>query len=106
MPQEISKPFDSENQSLKKIEADTSFSLGQYGVRYKTTGQSESAVTCGAIQALEASTLSVTTTNWNEATSAVPVAFSSIPVPAGVTIFGNFTAFTVTTGKVLAYLNA
>jgi hypothetical protein len=106
MAQEISKAFDNENQSLKKIEADTSFSLGQYGVRYKTAGQSENAVTCGAIQALEAATLSVTTTNWNESTSANPVAFSPVAVPAGVTIFGNFTAFTVTTGKVLAYLNA
>jgi len=105
MAQEISKAFDSENQSLKKIESDTSFSLGQYGVLYKTTGLTSTG-SFGAIQALEASTLSVTTTNWNEATPAVPVALSPIAVPAGVTIFGNFTAFTVTTGKVLAYLNA
>ncbi|HWL51353.1 MAG TPA: hypothetical protein VNQ90_02900 [Chthoniobacteraceae bacterium] len=31
---------------------------------------------------------------------------TDLPLPAGTTIYGTFTAFTLTSGKVIAYLNA
>ena len=102
MAQEISQHSDSETSSLRKLEKDTSFSLGQYGALYRTTGTTTG--TFGAIQALEAVTLTVISTNWNDATAAAPATLSSVTVAAGMTIFGDFTSFT-TTGKVLAYKN-
>jgi hypothetical protein len=103
MAQEISQNTDSENSSLRKIEKDTSFSLGQYGAQYKTTGTTTGSF--GAIQALEDVSLTVISTNWNDATAAAPATLSSVAVPAGMTIFGDFTSFT-TSGKVLAYKNS
>lgn len=102
MAQEISQMMDSESSSLRKLEKDTSFSLGQYGAAYATTGTTTGSF--GAIQALEAVTLTVLSTNWNTGTVAAPLNVSGITVPAGMTIFGDFTSFT-TTGKVLAYKN-
>lgn len=102
MAQETSHYTDADDLSLRKIEKDTSFSLGQYGAAYATTGTTTGSF--GAIQALEAVTLTVISTNWNDATAAAPATLSSVTVPAGMTIFGNFTSFT-TTGKVLAYKN-
>jgi len=97
---------DNENYSLRKInqlasdsEKDSSLALGQYGATYATTGTTSGSY--GAIQALEAATLNVTASNWGDGS---PV--SSVPVPVGVTIFGNISSFTVTAGKVLAYKNA
>lgn len=103
MAQEITNSSDFERGSLQKIEKDTSFSLGQYGALYRTTGTTTG--TFGAIQALEDVTLTVISNNWNDATKDDPATLSSVPVPAGVTIFGDFTSFT-TTGKVLAYKNS
>jgi hypothetical protein len=105
MAQEISQVTDSENDSLRKLEKDTSFSLGQYGANYMVTGDATNG-TWGAIQALEEAVLDLSSTNWFGANGSIASNTSAIPVPAVVTIFGNFDGFEVVSGKVLAYRNA
>jgi hypothetical protein len=105
MAQEVTQSTDFERGSLQKIEKDTSFSLGQYGATYLEAGASTSG-SFGAIQALEAAVLDLSATNWFGTDGSVASNTSAIPVPAGVTIFGNFDGFEVVSGKVLAYRNA
>ena len=52
----------------------------------------------GAIQATAAAIVSVTSDNWTDSD-----ATTAVDVPAGSTIFGNFTAITLTSGKIIAY---
>jgi hypothetical protein len=99
MAQETSHYTDADDLSLRKIEKDTSFSLGQYGATYLEAGASTSG-SFGAIQALEVAVLDLSSNNWTA------TATTAVPVPAGVTIFGNFSSVGVTSGKVLAYRNA
>jgi hypothetical protein len=102
-----SSPNDNENQSLRKInslaygaEQDTSLSLGQFGAVYKSSAGALSGGPWGAIQATAAAVVSVTSGNWTgDATTAVDIA-------AGATIFGHFTAITLTSGKIIAYKSA
>ena len=96
---------DNENYTLRKLnylasdtEKDTSLAVGQYGATYAASGTITGRY--GAIQALETALLNITASNWDNS----PV--SSVPVPAGVTIFGNISSFTVSGGKVIAYKNA
>ena len=97
MSETISLNTDSENQSLRKIEKDSSLSLGQYGAVYKTAAGALSGGPWGSIQATAAAVVDVTASNWTgDATTAVDI-------PAGATIFGNFTAITLTSGKIIAY---
>ena len=97
MSETISLNTDSENQSLRKIEKDSSLSLGQYGAVYKTAAAALTGGPWGSIQATAAAVVSVTASNWTgDATTAVDI-------PAGETIFGNFTAITLTSGKIIAY---
>ena len=97
MSETISLNTDSENQSLRKIEKDSSLSLGQYGAVYKTAAAALTGGPWGSIQATAAAVVSVTASNWTgDATTAVDI-------PAGATIFGNFTAITLTSGKIIAY---
>lgn len=97
MPETVSLNTDSENQSLRKIEKDSSLALGQYGAVYKTSAAALSGGPWGAIQATAAAVVSLTASNWTgDATTAVDI-------PAGATIFGNFTAITLTSGKIIAY---
>lgn len=105
MAQEVTQSTDFERGSLQKIEKDTSFSLGQYGANYMVAGDATNG-TWGAIQALEAAVLDLSSTNWFGTDGSVASNTSAIPVPAGVTIFGNFDGFEVVSGKVLAYRNA
>ena len=98
---------DNENYSLRKInqlafdsEKDSSLSLGQFGAVYKTAAGSLSGGPWGSIQATAAAVVDVTASNWTgDATTAVDI-------PAGETIFGNFTAITLTSGKIIAYKSA
>jgi len=99
---------DNENYSLRKInqlafdaEKDSSLSLGQHGAVYKTTAGVLSGGPWGAIQATATAVVSVTSGNWtnSDGTSAVDIA-------AGSTIFGNFTAITLQSGKIIAYKSA
>ena len=100
MAQETSKYTDSSDLSLQKIEKDTSFSLGQYGAQYMH--EAETTVgSFGAIQALENSVVNLSSSNWSCEDST-----EDIPIPAGLTIFGNFSDITVNSGKILAYRNA
>lgn len=97
---DVSLYTDSEQASLRKIEKDTSFTLGQYGAVYEN-GTDAVSGNFGCITALEDSVFSaLTATNWAGDSTA------SIPLKAGVTIFGDFTGFTLTSGKVVAYNKA
>ena len=54
----------------------------------------------GAITALAAAVATLTTAQdgiWDSGTS------TSVPIPAGTTIYGNFTGITLASGKVIAY---
>jgi hypothetical protein len=105
MAQETSHYTDADDLSLRKIEKDTSFSLGQYGATYVVAGEGANG-SWGAIQALEETVLDLSATNWTGWDGSAPSNTSAIPVPAGVTIFGDFDGFAVVSGKVLAYRNA
>ena len=94
----VSLPGDSENQSLRKIEQDTSLSCGQYGAVYKSAAGALQGGPWAAIQATATAVVSVTSGNWTNSD-----ATTAVDVPAGSTIFGNFTAITLTSGKIIAY---
>ena len=98
MSETVSLNTDSENQSLRKIEKDSSLSLGQYGAVYKTAAGALSGGPWGSIQATAAAVVSLTSGNWTDSD-----ATTAVDVPAGATIFGNFTAITLTSGKIIAY---
>lgn len=86
--------------SFKEINQDTSLSIGEYGAVYES-GTTSVTGSFGAIQVLgDAVFNSLTASNWTGDTLA------SLNVPAGVTLFGNFTAFQLTSGRVVAYNNA
>ena len=71
-------------------------SLGQNGAKY-VTGTGANSGSWVAIQALEDTVISsLTATNWTGT-------LTSIPLPAGTVIYGAFTEFTLTSGKVVAY---
>ena len=96
---ETSAYTDSENISLRKIEKDSSIALGQYGAVYES-GTTAVTGNFAAILALEATTFdSLTASNWSGDTLA------GLVVPAGTTIYGTFTGFTLTSGRVVAYKN-
>ena len=97
MSETISLNTDSENQSLRKIEKDSSLSLGQYGAVYKTAAAALTGGPWGSIQATAAAVVDVTASNWTGDTT------TAVDIPAGATIFGNFTAITLTSGKIIAY---
>ena len=91
-------PIPFREQSFEGIANDTSLALGQGGAVYVTdTTQTDGSF--GAIQAVADAVFSALVAgNWTGTTT-------SLPLPAGVTIFGNFTSFTLTSGKVIAYRN-
>ena len=98
MSETVSLNTDSENQSLRKIEKDSSLSLGQYGAVYKSVPAALAGGPWGAIQATAAAVVSLTSGNWTNSDGT-----TAIDIPAGATIFGNFTAITLTSGKIIAY---
>ena len=95
---------DPQNYSLRKInqltsddEENSSLSLGQFGAVYKSAAGALSGGPWGSIQAVLTAVVSVTASNWTgDATTAVDI-------PAGATIFGNFTAISLTSGEIIAY---
>jgi len=104
---------DNENYSLRKInqlafdsEKDSSLSLGQFGAVYKSSAGSLSGGPWGAIQASATAVVSVTASNWTNSDSTASGVTSFIDIPAGATIFGNFTTITLTSGKIIAYKSA
>jgi hypothetical protein len=101
MSETVSLNTDSENQSLRKIEKDSSLALGQYGAVYKTSAGALSGGPWGAIQATSTAVVNVTSGNWTNSDST-----TSVDIPAGATILGNFTAVTLTSGKIIAYKSA
>jgi hypothetical protein len=91
-------PIPARDQSIEGIASDTSLSLGQGGAVYVTdTAQTDGNF--GAIQAVADTVFSALIAgNWEGTTT-------DLPLPAGATIFGNFTSFTLTSGKIVAYKN-
>jgi hypothetical protein len=86
------------DQSIEGIAKDTSLSLGQGGAVY-VADTTQTNGSFGAIQAVADTVFSALVAgNWTGTTA-------SLPLPAGATIFGNFTSFTLTSGKVVAYRN-
>jgi len=72
--------------------------LGLNGAKYVTGSGSNTDGPWYAIQALEDTVFSsITASDWSGA------AASAVPLPAGSRIFGQFTAFTLGSGKVLAF---
>jgi hypothetical protein len=86
------------DQSIEGVAKDTSLSLGQGGAVY-VADATQTDGNFGAIQAIEGSVITLTASNWTPSTA------SAIPLPAGATIFGSFSSFTLTNGKVIAYRN-
>ena len=78
-----------------------SLSLGLPGAVYKSAAGALAGGPWGAIQATTTAVVNVTSSNWtnSDATTAVDVA-------AGATIFGTFTAISLTSGKIIAYKSA
>ena len=77
--------------------------MGQNGGVY-VTGTSATPGNFCAIQALEATVIaSLTAAAYETDKVALTGTLTAIPVPAGVTIYGYFTGFTLTSGKVIAY---
>jgi len=72
--------------------------FGDYGSEYIVTGETGTVNTVfKAITALEESSLTLTQPKGD-------TTLTTIPVPAGVTIYGTFTSISVVSGKVLAYI--
>jgi len=91
-------PIPARDQSIEGIASDTSLSLGQGGAVYITDTNTYTG-SFGAIQALADSVFNILEAgNWEGATS-------MLPLPAGATIFGNFTTFELDSGKIVAYRN-
>lgn len=75
-------------------------SFGTNGANYESGTTAIEGTFC-AITALEDTVFSVLTVeNWAGDSTA------SLPLPAGVTLFGRINAFTLTSGKVVAYKRA
>jgi len=103
MEQDTSHYTDADDVSLRKIEKDSSLSLGQYGATYKdnTGNLQEASGPWGAIQALVAPVvveLENGSVNWDGSSTN-----AGVEIPLGGTIFGNFTKIKVLSGKILAY---
>jgi len=91
-------PIPASDQSIEGVARDTSLSLGQGGAVY-VTDTTQTNGNFGAIQAVADTVFSALVAgNWTGTTA-------NLPLPAGATIFGNFTSFTLTSGKVVAYRN-
>ena len=86
--------------SIEGIAKDSSLSLGQYGALYEA-GTDAVTGNFGCITALEDTVFSaLAAANWTGDSTA------ALPLKAGITIYGNFTGFTLTSGKVVAYNKA
>jgi len=82
--------------SFADINQDTGLSVGQNGAHYVASGSATGKF--GAIQATEDAVFaSITVSNWTGDSTA------GLRLPAGAAIFGAFTAFSLTSGKVIAY---
>ena len=83
--------------TLPDLETLSREALGKGGAVYEN-GTDAVSGNFGCITALEDSVFSaLTASNWTGDSTA------SLPLKAGVTIFGRFTAFTLSSGKVVAY---
>lgn len=83
--------------SIEGIARDSSLALGQYGAFYEV-GTTLISGAFGCITAVEDSVFtSLAASNWEGDSTA------SLPLKAGMSIFGSFTSFQLSTGKVIAY---
>ena len=78
------------------------FSSGFYGMREISAASTVAAtVSFSALQALEETTVTFTSNGESEDNQTT---FTSLVIPAGSIIFGDFTGVTVAVGKALGYL--
>ena len=78
------------------------FSSGFYGMReISSTATVAATVSFSALQALEETTVTFTSNGESEDNQTT---FTSLVIPAGSIIFGDFTGVSVATGKALGYL--
>lgn len=75
--------------------------LGKAGAVYKTAAGALSGGPWCAIQAVATAVVSVTSGNWTNSDAS-----TAVPVPAGVTIYGDFSAISLTSGEIIAYKQA
>jgi hypothetical protein len=76
--------------------------LGQAGSTYMDDGDSSTAsTTYNAITMINDTTFSTLTDAGRDGST-----LTSVAIPKGITIFGEFTAITVSTGKCIAYKGA
>lgn len=87
--------FDADNHYLKEVEA-LNLSLGQNGAVVRTTTTATSGE-FHAIHVVADAVFSALTGNYSGD------ALTGVTIPAGQVLFGRFTAFTLTSGKVIAY---
>jgi len=82
--------------SFADINQDTGLAVGQNGARYVASLSATGKF--GAIQATEDTIFNtLVATNW------IGDSTVGLRLPAGASIFGHFTDFTLTSGKVIAY---
>jgi len=84
--------------TLPDIETLSRESLGKAGAVYKSAAGALQGGPWAAIQATATAVVNVNSGNWTDSD-----ATTAVDVPAGATIFGNFTAITLTSGKIIAY---
>ena len=78
------------------------FSSGFYGMKeIDATNTVGATISFSALQALEEATVTFTSNGESEDNQTT---FTSLIIPAGSIIFGDFTGVTVATGKALGYL--
>lgn len=83
--------------TVEGIARDSSLALGQYGAIYES-GTTLVSGSFGCITAIEDSVFtSLGASNWSGDSTA------AMPLKAGMSVFGSFTSFQLTAGKVIAY---
>ena len=88
--------FDTDNHYFKQVEVDN-LSLGQNGAIVETGTTAVTGVNVVCFQCIEATVFSTLTGNYTGDN------LTGVTLPAGFTFFGRFSAFTLTSGKVIAY---
>lgn len=79
-------------------------SFGFFGIKeVDATNTVAATIGFNSLQALEDTTVSFTS---NGQSTNNQTTFTDIEIPAGSIIFGNFTAVSVTSGKLIGYLNS
>jgi len=80
-----------------------SLAVGEYGVLYSGSTNKISASTGFVIFRIDVLVAATLTSINADASAPITGDFTGVAIPAGMSIYGKFTDFTLTSGKVLAY---